>query len=139
VDTAKLAYNTGGGGGGLSWGLTSLPLHYDPPVSNAADLQPVLEEKAEGPDIVPCYLQKAPAHKLVNLVGIPILEVSGEASYHRVFDSCIAKWLNQAGVKADYVKLEDVGLPGNAHEMMFEKNSDGIAKFFESWLAKNVH
>ena len=136
VDPAKMAYSTGGGG--LSWGLTTLPLHYDPPVNDPAELQPVLEEKAEGPDIVPCYLQKAPAHKLVNLIGIPILDVSGEASYHRVFDSCIPKWLNQAGVKADYVKLEDAGLPGNAHEMMLEKNSDGIAKFFESWLEKNV-
>ena len=44
-----------------------------------------------------------------------------------------------AGVKTDYVKLEDVGLPGNAHEMMLEKNSDGIAAFFESWIEKNVH
>ena len=49
-----------------------------------------------------------------------------------MFDSCIAKWLNQAGVKADYVKLEEVGLPGNAHEMMLEKNSDGIAKFLRA-------
>jgi hypothetical protein len=40
-----------------------------------------------------------------------------EASYHRVFNSCDAKWLSQAGVKTGYVKLEDVGLPGNAHEM----------------------
>jgi hypothetical protein len=55
-----------------------------------------------------------------------------------VFDSCDAKWLNQAGVKTDYVKLEDVGQPGNGHEMMLEKNSDGIAAFFESWLQKNV-
>jgi hypothetical protein len=33
----------------------------------------------------------------------------------------------------------DVGLPGSAHEMMLEKNSDGIAAFFESWIEKNVH
>ena len=79
-----------------------------------------------------------PAHKLVNMAGIRVLDVSAEASYHRVFDSCDAKWLNQAGVKTDYVKLEDVGLPGNAHEMMLEKNSDGIAAFFESWIEKNV-
>jgi hypothetical protein len=29
----------------------------------------------------------------------------------------------QAGMKTTYVKLED-GLPGNAHEMMLEKNGD---------------
>jgi pimeloyl-ACP methyl ester carboxylesterase len=135
VDTAKQVYT---GKGLLVWGVTSLPVHYDPPINDPSELQVELEPKSDGPGLVPCWLQKEPAHKLVNLQGIPVLEVSGEASYHRVFDSCDAKWLNQAGVKTDYVKLEDVGLPGNAHEMMLEKNSDGMAAFFESWIEKNV-
>jgi hypothetical protein len=37
------------------------------------------------------------------------------------------------------VNLEDVGLPGNGHQMMSEKNSAGIAKFFMDWLEKNIH
>jgi hypothetical protein len=119
--------------------VTSLSLHYDPPVNDPSELQPVLEEKSEGPEVVPCYLQKEPAHKLVNLKDIPVLDVSGEASYHRVFDSCIAKWLNQAGVKTEYVKMEDAGLTGNEHEMMLDKNSDQIAKFFATWLDKHAH
>jgi pimeloyl-ACP methyl ester carboxylesterase len=135
VDTAKRIYTSNG----LAWGLGSLPLHYDPAVIDPAELKPVLEEKADDPDTVPCYLQTEPAHKLVNLIGIPVLDVSTQASYHRVFDACIPKWLNQAGVKAQYVKLEDVGLTGNAHELMLEKNSDAIAKYFESWLEKNLH
>jgi pimeloyl-ACP methyl ester carboxylesterase len=136
VDIAKIAYNQNAN---LSWGLTSLPLHYDPPVSDPSELQPVLEEKSEGPDVVPCYLQKEPAHKLTNLKDIPVLDVSAEASYHRVFDSCIAKWLKQAGVETEYVKMEDVGLAGNEHEMMLDKNSDDIARFFLTWLDKHVH
>ena len=136
VDIAKIAYNQNVN---LSWGLTSLPLHYDPPVSDPSELQPVLEEKSEGPDVVPCYLQKEPAHKLTNLKDIPVLDVSAEASYHRVFDSCIAKWLKQAGVETEYVKMEDVGLAGNEHEMMLDKNSDDIARFFLTWLDKHVH
>jgi pimeloyl-ACP methyl ester carboxylesterase len=135
VDTAKIAYT---GPSGYTWGITSLPLHYDPPISDPAELQPVLEEKADDPDVVPCYLQKEPAHKLVNMKDIPVLDVSTQASYHRVFDSCIPKWLNQAGVKTQYVKLEDVGLTGNEHELMLDKNSDEIAKFFAQWLDKNV-
>ena len=71
---------------------------------------------------MPCYLQKGTPRKLANLTHIPVLDVSAEASYHRVFDSCDAKWLNQAGVNTDYLKLEDAGLPGNGHEMMLEKN-----------------
>ena len=135
VDTGKIAYTDGKT---YAYGVTSLPLHYEPPIQNAAELQPVLEEKADDPDTVPCYVQKEPAHKLVNMKDIPVLDVSAQASYHRVFDSCIPKWLSQAGVRTQYVKLEDVGLTGNEHEMMLDKNSDAIAKFFADWLEKNV-
>jgi len=128
----------GSTGPGRLWGVTSLPIHYDPPVKDPSELRPVREEKADGPDLIPCWIQQEPAHKLVNLQGIPVLEISGEASYHRPYSHCVAKWLNQAGVKATYVRLEDVGLPGNGHQMMSEKNSAGISKFFMDWLDKNV-
>src|SRR5436189_4055997 len=45
-------------------------------------------------DVVPCYLQKEPARKLVNLTKIPVAYLSAEGGYHRVFDHCLAKWLN---------------------------------------------
>jgi hypothetical protein len=41
-------------------------------------------------------------------------------------------------VKTTFVGLETVGLFGNGHQFMSEKNSSGIAKFFMSWLDKNV-
>jgi hypothetical protein len=129
----------GSTGPGRLWGVTNLPIHYEPPVKEASELKTVREEKADGPDLIPCWIQQAPAHKLVNLEGIPVLEVSGEASYHRPYSHCVAKWLNQAGVKTTFVNLEDVGLPGNGHQMMSEKNSAGISKFFMSWLDKNIH
>jgi pimeloyl-ACP methyl ester carboxylesterase len=125
-------------GPGRLWGVSSLPMHYDPPVTDPAELHPVRQEKADGPDLIPCWVQQEPAHKLVNLEGIPVLNVAGEASYHRPYSHCTAKWLNQAGVKTTYVNLEDVGLPGNGHQMMSEKNSAEIAKYFMSWLEKNV-
>ncbi len=81
-----------------------------------------------------------PAHKkLVNLENIPVLQLVGEDSYHRPYSHCTAKWLEQAGVKTDFVKLEEVGLPGNGHQMMAEKNSAGISKYMMDWLDKNVH
>ena len=126
-------------GPGRLWGLNNLPLHYSPPVTDPADLQPVHRTTAPGPGLFPCWVQKEPAHKLINLAGAPVLDVSGEASYHRPFAYCEAVWLNQAGVKTDYVNLEDVGLPGNGHQMMSEKNSAGIARFILGWLDKNVH
>lgn len=129
----------GATGPGRLWGLSNLPLHYDPPVTNPADLHPVLQTTTPGPGLLPCMLQAQPAHKLINFEHIPVLDVSGEASYHRPYALCIADWLNQAGVKTDYVRLEDVGLPGDGHQMMSEKNSAGIAKYFMRWLDKNVH
>jgi len=128
----------GATGPGRIWGLTNMPMHYDPPVKEASELQPVREAKADGADLIPCWVQKEPAHKLVNLQGIPVLDFSGEASYHRPYAHCVAKWLNQAGVKTTFTNLEDVGLPGNGHQMMSEKNSAGIAKYMQSWIEKNV-
>ncbi|HKC71401.1 MAG TPA: hypothetical protein VKB60_07245 [Terriglobales bacterium] len=126
-------------GPGHIWGLTNFPMHYDPPIKSASELQTVQEAKADGPGLVPCWLQKEPAHKLIALESIPVLNVSAEASYHRPYARCVAKWLNQAGVKTEYVNLEDVGLRGNGHQMMSEKNSAEIAKFFMRWLDKNAH
>jgi pimeloyl-ACP methyl ester carboxylesterase len=126
-------------GPGRIWGVTNYPVHYDPAIKEASELNPVREAKADGPGLIPCYVQKEPAHKLINLEGVPVLNVSGQASYHRPYAHCTAKWLNQAGVKTEYVNLEDVGLPGNGHQMMSEKNSAGISKFFMGWLDKNVH
>jgi pimeloyl-ACP methyl ester carboxylesterase len=128
----------GATGPGRLWGVTNMPMTYDPPVKDPGELHPVRQEKADGPGLIPCWVQSEPAHKLVNLQGIPVLNVSGEASYHRPYAHCTAKWLNQAGVKATYVRLEDVGITGNEHEMMLDKNSDAIAKFFADWLDKNV-
>jgi pimeloyl-ACP methyl ester carboxylesterase len=137
VDTAKVAYNTGGGG--LTWGVTSSPITYDPPIKSPSELQVALEEKSDIPgDVVPCYVQKEPARKLVNLEKIPVVYLSAEGGYHREFDHCLAKWLNQAGVKTQFVRMEDVGLRGNGHEMMLEKNSDDIAKFIAGWMDKNI-
>jgi pimeloyl-ACP methyl ester carboxylesterase len=126
-------------GPGHVWGLTNFPMHYDPPIKEPSELQTVRQDKADGPDLIPCWVQREPARKLINLEAIPVLNVSGEASYHRPYAHCIAKWLNQADVKTTYVNLEDVGLPGNGHQMMSERNSAGISKYFMSWLDKNVH
>ena len=120
------------------WGLSNLPLHYSPPLKDPTELRPVRQAKAAGPGLIPCWLQQEPAHKLINMEVFPVLEVSGQASYHRPFAGCTAEWLNQAGVKTTYVRLEDIGLRGNGHQMMSEKNSAAIAGFFMQWLDDNV-
>jgi pimeloyl-ACP methyl ester carboxylesterase len=135
ADTAKVAYT---GKIGNAWGVTNMPMHYDPPVNSPEDLKTFLEEKSERPDEVPCYMQKEPVHKLVGMQNIRILSISAEGTYHRVFDACIPRWFNQAGVKDEFVRLEDVGIHGNMHEMFLDRNSDEVIKFIDDWLRKNV-
>jgi pimeloyl-ACP methyl ester carboxylesterase len=135
VDNAKVTY---AGGGGLSWGVANSPITYEPAITDAKELMTVLEEKAPSPDKVPCYVQQEPARKLKNLQNIPVLFMVGEGSYHRIYDHCLAKWLNQAAVKTEYVEMEKVGLPGNGHMMMLERNSADIAKYIGNWLSTNA-
>ncbi|HEY5617125.1 MAG TPA: alpha/beta fold hydrolase, partial [Vicinamibacterales bacterium] len=135
VDNAKVAYNQGGG---LAWGVANSPITYEPGISDPKELQTSLEAQAPAPDKVPCYVQQEPARKLRNLQHVPVLFLSMEASYHREYDHCLAKWLNQAGVKTQYVEAETVGLPGNSHVMMLEKNSAEIARYIGNWLGTNA-
>ncbi|MFP6828054.1 MAG: alpha/beta hydrolase [Gammaproteobacteria bacterium] len=135
VDTSNVVYREGGG---LSWGVGNTPITYDPPITDASELQVELQEEAEGPGLVPCYQQVEPARQLTNLTDIPVLFLNGEGGYHRIFDHCLANWLNQAGVETEYVRMEDVGLAGNGHMMMLELNSKEIAEYVHSWLEKNI-
>ena len=135
VDTAKVKYT---GKIGNAWGITNMPMHYDPPVNSPDDLKTYLEEKSDRPDEVPCYMQKEPVHKLVTFEKFRILSISAEGTYHRVFDACIPKWLNQAGAHDEFVRLEDVGIHGNMHEMFLDRNSDQVIKFIDDWMRKNI-
>jgi len=120
------------------WGITRLPIAYDPAAKSAEDLMPVLEEKADKPDLTRCYRQSEPARKLANLVNVPILIVSGEASFHAPWDHCTAKYLTQAGVANQHVRLEEHGIHGTGHMMMLEKNSLEIAQLIARWLERHV-
>jgi pimeloyl-ACP methyl ester carboxylesterase len=116
------------------FGLGEVPLAYDPPVSDAAPLVFVHEDRPAAPDLVRCWAQQEPARKLVNLQNIPLLIVTSEASYHSSYDHCTVRYLAQAGVKSTFLRLADVGIHGNGHMMMLEKNSDAIAKAMADWL-----
>jgi pimeloyl-ACP methyl ester carboxylesterase len=135
VNTSTVEYRESGG---LAWGTGNTPITYDPPVSDPSELQVELQAEAEGPGLVPCYQQVEPARQLVNLTDIPVLFMNGEGGYHRIFDHCLANWLNQAGVQTEYVRMEDVGLAGNGHMMMLERNSKEIAEYIDSWLRENI-
>jgi pimeloyl-ACP methyl ester carboxylesterase len=85
-----------------------------------------------------CWLQAGRARQLPNLKGIPILIVTAEASYHAPYDHCTSQFLRQAGVEHDFVRLADVGIRGNGHLMMLEKNNLDIARFLREWVEKKI-
>jgi pimeloyl-ACP methyl ester carboxylesterase len=127
-----------GQGEARPWGLTDVPLTYDPPVNRPTELKRVKEATADGPDLVPCWKQADPPRKLPHLAGMPILIITAEASYHAVFDQCTAKYLNQAGVKNTFLRLENQGIHGNGHMVMLEKNNLEIAAFVHGWISEHI-
>jgi len=127
-----------GTGKARAWGPTDIPITYDPPVKDPGELAVEREAKADGPDLFVCWMQKAPARQLVNLKNIPVMVMAAEASYHQVYDHCTSKYLNQAGVKAEYIRLQDKGIHGNGHMVMIEKNNLDIARVVDEWVVKNV-
>ena len=120
------------------WGLTAGPLTYNPPAASPSDLAMVRQEKPDEPDVIRCWLQKDPARQLPNLQKVPILVVTSESSYHRGYDHCTVKYLQQAGVHLTWIKLADAGIHGNGHMMMLEKNNAEIAALMSRWVDKTV-
>jgi pimeloyl-ACP methyl ester carboxylesterase len=125
-------------GKGRAWGVTDLPLTYDPPAAMASDLAIEQEAAPDHPDLIRCWRQKAPVWRLPNLAGIPVAILTGEASYHAVYDHCTAKYLAAAGVDVTFMRLEDRGIRGNGHMLMLEKNSTQIAALAAGWLSEAV-
>ena len=122
----------------LAYGITSVPLSYMPAVKSAMELAFVREDKADGAGLVTCWKQKEPARQLPNLQKMPILVLTSEASYHSPYDHCTVKYLQQAGVKPTAIRLADIGIHGNSHVMMLEKNNKDVAAVIAKWLDKTL-
>ncbi|KAF7326892.1 AB hydrolase-1 domain-containing protein [Mycena venus] len=116
------------------YGLTDLPVAYDPPITQASDIGRTVVSEIPG---VTCFQQTEPARKLINLVDIPVLAVTSEASYHAQYDNCSVAYLRQAGVSVEHISLGDVGIHGNAHMFFMEKNGLQIVdQVIKPWISK---
>jgi pimeloyl-ACP methyl ester carboxylesterase len=123
---------------GKPFGVTRAPITYDPPVKGVEDFNLVRQEKADAPDLARCWEQKEPLHTLVNFKNIPTLQMSAEASFGAPMAHCNFKFLKSAGVPVDFIKLGDIGIHGNGHFVMLEKNNLEIAAVIADWLDKRV-
>ena len=120
------------------WGVTADPLAYNPKPADSSDLAIAKQQTPDGPGLAACWLQAAPARQLPNLQKVPILILTAEASYHAPYDHCTVKYLEQAGVHSTWIKLGVVGIHGNGHMMMLEKNNAEIATVMLQWLSKQL-
>jgi pimeloyl-ACP methyl ester carboxylesterase len=119
--------------GNLTWGLSSSPVAYDPPVTDASQLATRDVPAASG---LPAYkLQADPPRKLKNLQGIPISFVLGESSpRHALTDPPSVEFLRQAGCSVDFIRLGERGIRGNSHFMMVETNRREVFDVIHGWI-----
>lgn len=122
--------------GNFNWGLTSAAVTYDPPIKDPSELKlvdiPARDGRAAG------RIQAEPARKLKNLAGIPIVVITSPASYHWPYDLHSVAYLRQSGCTVDFIELEKIGIQGNAHFMMHEKNNREVLKPITDWIEAKV-
>ena len=121
-----------------AYGLGDVPLTYSPPVTPGSPLALVQEDRPERPGLVRCWRQAEPARQLRHLQHTPILILTSEASFYATYDHCTAEYLEQAGVHNTHLRLEELGIHGNGHMMMLEKNNQVIAGVLADWLDKTL-
>lgn len=68
--------------------------------------------------------------------GKPVLVLTGtnDLGHARAVDEPIADWLNANGAEADFIYLSDLGITGNGHILMLERNSDALAQLIIDWI-----
>ena len=120
-----------------AWGLTLTPLTYDPPATGD-DRMEFEEQEPNGPGLQAGWLQKGRPRRLAHLREVPVLVVTGEASYHAAYDHCTVAYLVQAGVTVEHLRLADHDIRGNGHMMMLELNNLEIAALLNAWLARTL-
>lgn len=78
------------------------------------------------------------------LAKIPILIIYGDhlqgTTWQGVFEDCqlLVNEINAIGGNATMVHLPEIGIRGNSHMMMQDKNSNQIAELIFKWIDRNV-
>jgi pimeloyl-ACP methyl ester carboxylesterase len=80
--------------------------------------------------------------KVASLKNIPMAIVYGDNAkdhprWGKIRQNVVdfAGQIKQAGGSVDVIDLPDVGIKGNTHMMMMDKNSDQVAEVIQKWLA----
>jgi pimeloyl-ACP methyl ester carboxylesterase len=123
--------------GGNRWGMSSIPVTYEPPVNDPAEIKTQWVATPE-PGIAGYFLQTEPARRLPNLRNTRVVFVTADSSFASPGNPGGAAFLKQAGVQAEEIRLGNLGIKGNGHMMMVEKNSRQVLQPIVDWITKNV-
>jgi pimeloyl-ACP methyl ester carboxylesterase len=123
--------------GGNRWGMSSIPVTYDPPVTDPAEIKTQWVATPE-PGVAGYFLQTEPARRLPNLRNTRVVFVTADSSFASPGNPGGAAFLKQAGVQAEELRLGGLGIKGNGHMMMVEKNSRQVLQPIVDWITKNV-
>ena len=118
------------------WGLTDIPLAYEPAVNDPSEFATQEIAAANG---MPAYKLQAEGRvrKLKNLAGIPIAFVTAEKS-GRTQGPAVVAFLKQSGCNAEDLQLKDKGISGNGHFMMIESNRKQVFDTIRGWIEGKV-
>lgn len=121
------------------WGIMDISVEFDPPLP---DDDPRHLETAEytNEDGDKCLLQDPTktVRRLAQLSKIPHAILTAEASINSGYDWAVVKYLQQAGVQVDWLKLAEFGLFGNGPLMFLEMNAAKIAELVVAWVVKTT-
>src|SRR5262245_36552413 len=138
----KAAVMIEGGGSGFSagnrWGMSTIPVTWDPPLKDPAELRIrwVADSEVDGSGY---FLQEEPARKLPNWRDVAVLTVTSAAGAASPGNPGAPAFLKQAGVRvAEELRLANAGINGNSHMMMVEKNHREVLQPILDWLDRNV-
>lgn len=122
--------------GEVVWGLSAIPLTFDPPAAKPQDLKLANWTPPPGAlgDARPFKVQAEPARKLKNLASIPTLWVINSPS--RYSGPAQVQFLKQAGVPVEYMDLGEHGVRNQTNLVLLQKMNWEAFTPLRDWLAK---
>jgi pimeloyl-ACP methyl ester carboxylesterase len=79
-----------------------------------------------------------PGRGEAKLGGVPVAVLSAECSGFEPSCHATAEFLRECGASVDELRLGDLGIHGNGHAMMLEKNNAEVAAVITGWIAKHT-
>jgi pimeloyl-ACP methyl ester carboxylesterase len=88
--------------------------------------------------LTPVPLAFGPGPDEAKLDGLPIAVVSAPCSGFEPSCHLTAGYLRSCGASVDEIRLGEIGIHGNGHAMMLEKNNAEVAAALTDWIVKHA-